>query len=1051
MIKKLTLILCILLCAASARAITITIAAQTFFSGAYQYGGSTATVRIYATKPFIASDSTAVPAGAIGTNAFFKTVSCTVASNTLTCPSFTLPSTTDALDDQTARFVFVLYDHRGIRRDTLYANIRGGQLSIPANLGSNLTFAQIAISNQAAVPLRDTSVYTKTETNTQIALALAAASAAPNAPYLTQTPDATLTSEQAMSLLDTGLVKNTTGTGVQSIAVGGVDYEVPLSFGTGLTRTVNAVALTAPGTLTVSSTNTSAGNHTHAVTSNSDPGAAASLLATNASGHLSLVRLNTDTLADRSGGNLTVSPAGDLILDPTGNDALPNTNYDINLGALNKKYLTLHAAELWAETLVAQNTQATIGGRVLVAPTNILTADLGSGAGDTTITVKYNNFLTAAGANCSGGSPCNVYMEADGKVEFFWVVSAASGSAGAYTYTVERDKDGSGRNAWFAGDAIVSTVSGFIDIYSVRGIKSASEAGPTIVGNVRASSTYNDWSPRWAIGNLNGLYGYSTNEYGVALGVPTAANILIDPTNGIRIRHNTTDKIVLDAAGNASFTGAITASSGTIGGFDIGADYIRDAANSFGLASTVTGGDDVRFWAGNTFTNRATAPFRLTEAGAATMTNLTATGTFTLNSGAINGPLTMSGASSSIAIGTTPPTSATAGTGIWLDRTGLYSLVSDNQHVRLDQVGINFPFAGGLIDSTVVGTLLFKAFGQPSGTTGYIGLRTANNGSTQVGEFYIKSSPGATWASLERGGGTLQGFVIGSTTGSAPEARLDVWTDDSVTNALTDVQILRHNSTSTPVANFGGSVLFKLESSTTENRDAARIGTQWNVATDATRSSKVVVQTVDNAGALAQVAQFAGEQGGGTVFGSGTYNLVNSVIRPIVVGSSQSFFGAVVNNKAVYMGNDGTTMKIDAYDYGGSVALNIYLGGNGGHVLIPDGLVVGSPTGGHKGSGTVNATAIYDDNVLLTDWIFSGEKPDKLAPYKRLFGLDETLRVTQTEHRLPWMPLANEFERERNVGGMVTRLWQGQEQQQLYIFELERRIRDLEKRLEAKR
>lgn len=62
-------------------------------------------------------------------------------------------------------------------------------------------------------------------------------------------------------------------------------------------------------------------------------------------------------------------------------------------------------------------------------------------------------------------------------------------------------------------------------------------------------------------------------------------------------------------------TGTIIATSGTIGGFDIGSDYIRDTANTFGLASTVTGGDDVRLWAGETFANRGTAPFRVTEGG----------------------------------------------------------------------------------------------------------------------------------------------------------------------------------------------------------------------------------------------------------------------------------------------------------------------------------------------------------------------------------------------------------------------------------------------------
>jgi hypothetical protein len=32
--------------------------------------------------------------------------------------------------------------------------------------------------------------------------------------------------------------------------------------------------------------------------------------------------------------------------------------------------------------------------------------------------------------------------------------------------------------------------------------------------------------------------------------------------------------------------------------------------------------------------------------------------------------------------------------------------------------------------------------------------------------------------------------------------------------------------------------------------------------------------------------------------------------------------------------------------------------------------VVGSPTGGNKGAGTINATAVYDDNTLLTDYVF---------------------------------------------------------------------------------
>lgn len=75
-----------------------------------------------------------------------------------------------------------------------------------------------------------------------------------------------------------------------------------------------------------------------------------------------------------------------------------------------------------------------------------------------------------------------------------------------------------------------------------------------------------------------------------------------------------------------SITGAIIAGSGSIGGFNIGDDYIEDVADSFGLASTVTADDDVRFWAGDTFANRATAPFNVYESGAVNAASISITG-----------------------------------------------------------------------------------------------------------------------------------------------------------------------------------------------------------------------------------------------------------------------------------------------------------------------------------------------------------------------------------------------------------------------------------------
>ncbi|MBK9497048.1 MAG: hypothetical protein IPO08_21555 [Xanthomonadales bacterium] len=240
---------------------------------------------------------------------------------------------------------------------------------------------------------------------------------------------------------------------------------------------------------------------------------------------------STGVLTVRPTGNLTLDPTGDVIFGADGLDVLPAAAYTYNLGSLTNKYLTLHAAELWVETLVAQDTIATIGGRILVGPTTMLSDSLLAAATD--MKVKHNNLANGD----------RVYLEANGAVEFIAVTSAASGGAGNYIYSITRNLDGSGANDWAAGDAVFNTGqtgSGWIDLYSVRGVKVGTEEGPTICGNERQSSTYNDWESRWCVGNLNGVYGYSADTYGAAFGDPSANNLVLDATNGVRFRNGTT-------------------------------------------------------------------------------------------------------------------------------------------------------------------------------------------------------------------------------------------------------------------------------------------------------------------------------------------------------------------------------------------------------------------------------------------------------------------------------------------------------------------------------
>src|SRR5207244_8868389 len=132
-----------------------------------------------------------------------------------------------------------------------------------------------------------------------------------------------------------------------------------------------------------------------------------------------------------------------------------------------------------------------------VAPTNQLVNDFGAAA--TTLTFKYNNFAVGD----------RIYLESSGHVEWMAIIAGPSTVSGGFNYDVTRDLDGTGANDWKAGDAALNTGTtgdGFIDLYSTSGVLAGT--GPTIVGNVRTGTTWNAISPRWAIGNLNGTYGY---------------------------------------------------------------------------------------------------------------------------------------------------------------------------------------------------------------------------------------------------------------------------------------------------------------------------------------------------------------------------------------------------------------------------------------------------------------------------------------------------------------------------------------------------------------
>ena len=225
------------------------------------------------------------------------------------------------------------------------------------------------------------------------------------------------------------------------------------------------------------------------------------------------------------------------VMNMTASRLNPAGSISIDLGDYNRKWRTLYAAELYVETLVAQDVISTIGGRIMVAPTTTLIADASSGA--TTIDVKHNNLVSGDYvymASAPGGVA---------QVESMKVTSGATAITGGYRYTVTRNLDGSGANAWVAGDAVAdiggAVGSGYIDLTATSTLHG--HLGPSMTIYSRTSTaTWNGVKPTVNVGNLRSFVDYSSDIVGIAHGndltlTPSTgfSGITSDNINGLRL------------------------------------------------------------------------------------------------------------------------------------------------------------------------------------------------------------------------------------------------------------------------------------------------------------------------------------------------------------------------------------------------------------------------------------------------------------------------------------------------------------------------------------
>ena len=212
---------------------------------------------------------------------------------------------------------------------------------------------------------------------------------------------------------------------------------------------------------------------------------------------------------------------------------------------------------------------------------------------------------------------------------------------------------------------------------------------------------------------------------------------------------------------NGTFRGTVTANAGAIGGFEVGDSYIRDTANSFGLSSTVTGGNDPRFWAGTTLTNIANAPVRIYEDGSLVATNINATGSIYATSGWIGSPTALVYESQGINTGITGfirggQTSYNTGTGYFLGYdAGQYKLsigsATSGQYMNWDgsELIINdSPIVNSTIfgdgsdgDASISGLTLVDSYSEANQS----GDLTGVNGAESLLDSYNESNQSATY------------------------------------------------------------------------------------------------------------------------------------------------------------------------------------------------------------------------------------------------------------------------------------------------------------------
>ena len=235
-----------------------------------------------------------------------------------------------------------------------------------------------------------------------------------------------------------------------------------------------------------------------------------------------------------------------------------------------------------------------------------------------------------------------------------------------------------------------------------------------------------------------------------------------------------------------------------------------------------------------------------------------------------------------------------------------------------------------------------------------------NQNGNSFGDTMVLGSNDNNTLELETNGVSRLGITSGATTGGELTSTSITTNTSTLNNAFT----IRTNSTGTVANNFGNSILFQGESSTTDNRDMSSIGSYWNNATDASRGAYISLKLVKNASALAEYLLVSQNGAGEIKIGNGTrVTLATNVLTtetPFTVGNS--------SNALTLGGSNGTVGMVSSANSSTACLINgtntttpcLKLGNTGytGTAATKDMLYINTPYTCASGTGYVNGIVL---------------------------------------------------------------------------------------------